>query len=628
MQDRQTKNRQEEDVSLYRRIMENLPIAVYDTCAPDEGGSDRDGGADIYLNPQLRHLLAVKDNDSRSFNRLLFDIVHPDDRADTESKMAEARRQHSVYFIECRILRPGDPDYIWVLLEGRFIYDERDDGKHAVRHVGIIIDVNEHFQRERQLRESAERYRKITETMSDYVYTVKVKNGVAVETIHGGACQPVTGYTPADFAKNPNLWIEMVHEQDRQMVAARAQRMLRGEPVEQLEHRIIHRNGRIRWVNSTIVPHRDEKGEIVFFDGVIRDITKQKQEAESVKQRHYVNEILLNSVPYASILLDQDGEVIAANIQGESLGFRPDTNWEDTWRELSGSASGELIAQVIAKGERHQCEISNHGKYYETTFVPMEPELCLACFYDISKRKNFEKAMHHSKGLTNAIINSTHCIVAIVNTDLTVADVNPTTEKLLGTAAAAIRGKKITEVFAPEQAARCAEKVREVTTTKAAISYRDTFLTRYMYTDALPIFADDQKTVTQVLFFTHDYSEQKRTELSLQESDQTLTALLEYSPNPIVAYDRRGRVKSWNPAAAATFGWAAEQVCGKHSFWLVDSPKVRECRRIVTEGGHFAREAIAVKCRDDRVRQGAATGAAIHDRDGAVAGYLLVIEPA
>lgn len=613
-----------QDVTLYRRIMEHLPIAVYDAFAPEEGG-EGEGGGDIYLNPQLRQLLAVKDGDPRSFNRLLFDLMHPDDRADAEAKMAEARRNHSVYFIECRIQRPSDPDYVWVLLEGRFIYD---DGKRATRHAGIVIDVNEHFQRERQLRESAERYRKITETMSDYVYTVRVKNGVAVETIHGGACQPVTGYTPADFAKNPNLWIEMVHEQDRQMVAARAQRMLRGEAVEQLEHRIIHRNGRTRWVNSTIVPHRDEKGEIVFFDGVIRDITKQKQEAEVAKQRHYVNEILLNSVPYASILLDQDGEVIAVNSQGGLIGFRPDANWESAWRELSGEGSGDLLSQVIDKGERHQCEIANHGKYYEVTFVPMEPDLCLACFYDISKRKNFEKAMNSSRMLTNSILNSTHGYVIIVNADLTVADINPMTEKLIGVSAAAVKGKKVEEAFVPEQAANCAARVREVVASKAGVSYHDTFLSRYLYTDALPVFADDQKTVAQVLFVAHDYSEQKRTELNLLEAYQTLMALVEYSPSAIVTFDRRGRVKTWNPGAVALFGWQPEQVCGKHAFWIDHSPAIKDCRHAMFAGGHVRREAVSVQCADGAARQGLLTGTALHDGNGEINGYMVIIERA
>lgn len=612
------------DSTLYRRIMEHLPIAVYDAFAPGDGGDGHDGG-DIYLNPQLRHLLAVKDDDPRSFNRLLFDIMHPDDRADAEGKIAQARRNHSVYFIECRIMRPGDPDYVWVLLEGRFIYD---DGQRAVRHAGIIIDVNEHFQRERQLRESAERYRKITETMSDYVYTVRVKNGVAVETIHGGACQPVTGYTPADFAKNPNLWIEMVHEQDRQMVAARAQRMLRGEAVEQLEHRIIHRNGRTRWVNSTIVPHRDENGEIVFFDGVIRDITKQKQEAEIAKQRHYVNEILLNSVPYASILLDQDGEVIAVNSQGGLIGFRPDANWESAWRELSGEGSGDLLAQVIEKGERQQREISNHGQYYEVTFVPMEPDLCLACFYDISKRKNFEKAMHNSRMLTNSIISSTHGFVIIINADLTVADINPLTEKLIGVSAADIKGKKVEEAFVPEQAANCAARVREVMAAKAGISYHDVFLSRYLYTDALPVFADDQKTVGQVLFVAHDHSEQKRTELNLLEAYQTLMTLVECAPAAIVTYDPRGRVKTWNPAAVELFGWQPEQVCGKHSFWLDNSPAIKECRHAMVEGGRIHRKAVSVQCADGAARQGFLTGTALHDGNGDINGYMVIIERA
>ena len=57
------------------------------------------------------------------------------------------------------------------------------------------------------LRKSEERYRRITEAVTDYVFKVRIEDGQAVETVHGSNCVAVTGYTPEDFASDPYLWI-------------------------------------------------------------------------------------------------------------------------------------------------------------------------------------------------------------------------------------------------------------------------------------------------------------------------------------------------------------------------------------------------------------------------------------
>src|SRR5664279_2346478 len=70
----------------------------------------------------------------------------------------------------------------------------------------------------KSVRESEERYRKLLETVADYVYTVKVENGRAACTTHGEGCAKLTGYTAAEYTADPDLWYRMVHEDDRPAV--------------------------------------------------------------------------------------------------------------------------------------------------------------------------------------------------------------------------------------------------------------------------------------------------------------------------------------------------------------------------------------------------------------------------
>ncbi|MHC4698235.1 MAG: response regulator, partial [Planctomycetota bacterium] len=77
--------------------------------------------------------------------------------------------------------------------------------KRAIRHA------MERMRSKRQLQESKRRYQRIAEMLTDYTYTVRWDHGAAAEMVHSPACLAVTGYSPAEFASNPNLWTEIVH---------------------------------------------------------------------------------------------------------------------------------------------------------------------------------------------------------------------------------------------------------------------------------------------------------------------------------------------------------------------------------------------------------------------------------
>ena len=121
------------------------------------------------------------------------------------------------------------------------------------------------------------RYENLINYLTDYIFTVIIKDGVAVETIHGPGCTPVTGYTPEDYKSDPELWYRMVHDKDREKVLEQAKLALEGKEVQPLEHRIVHRNGHIRWVSSKIVVTKDALGNPVAYDGLINDITRLKK---------------------------------------------------------------------------------------------------------------------------------------------------------------------------------------------------------------------------------------------------------------------------------------------------------------------------------------------------------------
>ncbi|MBA4371761.1 MAG: hypothetical protein C0402_02740 [Thermodesulfovibrio sp.] len=127
------------------------------------------------------------------------------------------------------------------------------------------------------LQESEERYRRITLAVTDYIFTVTVDQGRPVHTEHGAACVAVTGYTADEFSVDPQLWYWMVLEADRSMVLQQAGRILAGEDPGPIEHRIRKKDGEVRWVSNTPVLQFDQRGSLLSYNGLIRDITARKQ---------------------------------------------------------------------------------------------------------------------------------------------------------------------------------------------------------------------------------------------------------------------------------------------------------------------------------------------------------------
>lgn len=138
--------------------------------------------------------------------------------------------------------------------------------------------------------EGDRRLNRLLHYLTDYIYTVKVQDGVAVETYHGPGCVNVTGYNSFDHANDPDLWHRMVYEDDKPAVVKLAHDALLGIETKPLEHRIIHRNGSIRWVKNTIIVSKDQNGNVISYDGLITDITdlKKAEELNSIKQKQLI----------------------------------------------------------------------------------------------------------------------------------------------------------------------------------------------------------------------------------------------------------------------------------------------------------------------------------------------------
>jgi PAS domain S-box-containing protein len=181
---------------------------------------------------------------------------------------------------------------------------------------------------EEALKKSEERYRRITSAITDYIFTVEVEDSIAVRTLHTPVCETVTGYTAEELENDPFLWFNMVVEEDQEIVRDHASRILKGENIGRIEHRIRRKDGSVHWVSNTPVLHLDLWGTLISYDGVIRDITERKQAEEALRESEKRLQIILHGSPIATFVIDKDHRVIS---------------WNEALEHLSGMKTGDML---------------------------------------------------------------------------------------------------------------------------------------------------------------------------------------------------------------------------------------------------------------------------------------------
>jgi PAS domain S-box-containing protein len=294
------------------------------------------------------------------------------------------------------------------------VYPAARDGAVVTRCAIVAREITERKYIEEALRESNERYRRMLGAVSSYRYTVLVENGAAASTIHGPGCVAVTGYSPEDYSADPNLWLSMVHPDDRAEVLAKVTRILAGQSVPPIEHRVIHREGETRWVRNTMVPHFDQSLQLVRYDGVVEDITERKQAESALRFTQFCFDHAPDAVfwvgPDARFVYVNDAACRVFGCGRDELLLKtvhdidpdmPASAWEDYWRQLQEKKTLTMESRHRAKdGRIFPVELKLNylqfeGKEYNCAFAR-----------DITERKQAEQALDTQRQQLLSIFDS------------------------------------------------------------------------------------------------------------------------------------------------------------------------------------------------------------------------------
>jgi len=143
-------------------------------------------------------------------------------------------------------------------------------------------DVTERHDTARALAEAEARFRTLVEHMPAVVH-ISALDETASTIYMSPQAEGLLGYAPEEWLADPELWVKVLHPDDREETLGLNLQHLTGRPMS-MEYRMIARDGRVVWVREDVVVIRDPQGKPAFSQGVWLDITEKKRREEEVRR--------------------------------------------------------------------------------------------------------------------------------------------------------------------------------------------------------------------------------------------------------------------------------------------------------------------------------------------------------
>lgn len=392
---------EQENLTLRRRVAE-LEEGVARAADPARLASDL--GAAVALVDEAGRVAACTDGFAQLLGATerevrgsdLSALVHPEDRGEFGIPAAP-------YTVERRYVGRGGR-VVWV----------REHGAAAAGLPGpplafvAITDRTSRTAADLALRESERKHRIVADNTHDFEFWREPGGGYVYVS---PSCVRVTGYPPEAFLSDPHLLASIVLPEDQAVFAELTSVASAHDHRGEIEFRIRHRDGSVRWIAKTFQGVFGEDGAYLGLRGSNRDVTARKVAEEALRRAESGFRALFDAIDeafcLAELVLDADGRPVDYRFIQVNQRFLEMSGFENavgrTAREIVPTLEHawiERYAHVALDGAaiRFEQESDTTGRRYDVFVAPAEPRGRFALvFTDVTDRRRAEEALRASE---------------------------------------------------------------------------------------------------------------------------------------------------------------------------------------------------------------------------------------
>jgi len=140
-------------------------------------------------------------------------------------------------------------------------------------------EIAERKQAEKLLQESEARLESILNSLEEVVWSASAQTYKFLYL--SPAAEKVYGRPVSEFFASQNLWLEVIHPEDRKRVEKTMPILMEKGSINQ-EYRILRPDGEVRWLSDRRHVIYDQNGVAMRLDGIIEDITQRKRAEEQL----------------------------------------------------------------------------------------------------------------------------------------------------------------------------------------------------------------------------------------------------------------------------------------------------------------------------------------------------------
>jgi PAS domain S-box-containing protein len=293
---------------LFQQLVESISAVTYVL---------RFGHADeppIYMSPQCERVLGLARETVMVDAGSRYELLHPDDRARVWEHALQIDATGGDWEEEYRLRMP-DETFKWVHDQARIV--RTDDGKPAL-WFGVLTDLTRTNEAEHALASSETKYQALVERIPAVVYIDTVEER-PVSLYVSPYSERLSGYRPEEWIEDPDLWMRVVHPEDRHLMQHDWPSHLDTPDQLIMEYRIVHRDGHVVWIRDNAQLVRAEDGTPLFWQGVSLDITDHMLAQERVRDSEARYRALVEEIPAYVYIATDDPEPRMTYVSPQTL---------------------------------------------------------------------------------------------------------------------------------------------------------------------------------------------------------------------------------------------------------------------------------------------------------------------